>query len=154
VTTIEILNQLERLGVVATATPDGYLDLEPAESLTAELLETIKAHKAELLEHLATAEQDRSSTGPDLLPAQSPWLELSDHAQGIWDALEAQGTRALHLIDQDGRKACHCFTASKPSDLRELATRGLKTFPRVKRLTVIAVMPEAAIWQLEPRTVN
>jgi hypothetical protein len=106
------------------------------------------------LEHLATAEQDRSSTGPDLLPAQSPWLELSDNAQAIWDALEAQGTRTINLIDQDGRKACHCFTASKPSDLRELATRGLKTFPNIRTLTVIAVMPEFAIWQLEPRAIN
>ena len=92
--------------------------------------------------------------GYQLLPAQSPWLELSDNAQGIWDALEARGTRTLHLIDQDGRKACHAFTASKPSDLIELARRGLKTFPRIKRLTVIAVMPETAIVTLEPRTVN
>ena len=51
---VELLHQLNRLGVVATATPDGFLDLEPAESLTPELLETIKAHKVELLEHLAT----------------------------------------------------------------------------------------------------
>ena len=92
--------------------------------------------------------------GYQLLPAQSPWLELSDNAQGIWDALEARGTRTLHLIDQDGRKACHAFTASKPSDLKELARRGLKTFPRVQRLTVVAVLPEVAVWQLEPRTVN
>ena len=90
----------------------------------------------------------------EILPAQSPWLELSDNAQGIWDALEARGTRTLHLIDQDGRKACHAFTASKPSDLKELARRGLKTFPRIKRLTVIAVLPEVQIWQLESRTVN
>ena len=151
-TAAELLNQLSRLGVVATATPDGFLDLEPAESLTAELLETIKAHKVELLEHLATTAG--LEDGYELLPAQSPWLELSDNAQGIWDALEAQGTRTLHLIDQDGRKACHCFTASKPSDLRELARSGLKSFPRVKRLTVVAVMPETNIWTLEPRTVN
>ena len=92
--------------------------------------------------------------GYEILPAESPWLELSDNAQGIWDALETRGTRTLHLIDQDGRKACHSFTASKPSDLKELARRGLKTFPRIKRLTVIAVMPETAIVTLEPRTVN
>ena len=92
--------------------------------------------------------------GYQLLPAQSPWLELSDNAQGIWDALEARGTRTLHLLDQNGRKACHAFTASKLSDLKELARRGLKTFPRVQRLTVVAVLPEVQIWQLEPRTVN
>ena len=151
-TAAELLNQLNRLGVVATATPDGFLDLGPAESLTAELLETIRAHKAELLEHLATAAELEDGYEP--LPAQSPWLELSDSAQGIWDALEARGTRTLHLIDQDGRKACHAFTATSPSDLKELARRGLKTFPRIKRLTVIAVMPETAIVTLEPRTVN
>jgi hypothetical protein len=55
VSAAELLHQLSRLGVVATATSDGFLDLEPAEILTPELLETIKAHKAELLEHLATA---------------------------------------------------------------------------------------------------
>ena len=92
--------------------------------------------------------------GYQLLPAQSPWLELGDSAQGIWDALETRGTRTLHLIDQDGRKACYAFTASKPSDLRELARRGLKTFPRVKRLTVIAVLPEVQIWHLESRELN
>ena len=150
-TAAELLHQLSRLGVVATATPDGFLDLEPAESLTAELLETIRAHKAELLEHLATAEIE---DGYELSPAQSPWLELSDNAQGIWDALEARGTRTLHLIDQGGRKACHHFTATGPSALKELARRGLKTFPRIKRLTVIAVLPDVAIVTLEARTVN
>jgi hypothetical protein len=105
---------------------------------------------APVLEHMATELEEH----PEILPAQSPWFELANSAQEIWDALEAQGTRTLHLIDQDGRKACHCFTASKPSDLRELARRGLKTFPRVTRLTVVAVLPSFAIWQLEPRTVN
>ena len=51
----QILHQLTRLGVVAMATPDGFLDLEPAENLTPELLETIRAHKPEILEHLATS---------------------------------------------------------------------------------------------------
>ena len=147
----ELLHQLSRLGVIATATPDGFLDLEPAESLTVELLETARVHKAELLEYLATAELENSHK---LLPAQSPWLELSVNAQAIWDALEAQGTRTLHLIDQDGRRACHAFTASKPSDLKELARRGLKTFPRAQHLTVIAVMPETVIMTLEPRRIN
>ena len=61
--------------------------------------------------------------GHELLPTQSPWLELSENAQGIWDALEARGTRTLHLIDQDGRKACHAFTASKPSEIGRASCR-------------------------------
>jgi hypothetical protein len=40
---IELLHELSRLGVVATATPDGFL-LKPTKSLTAELLEKIKGH--------------------------------------------------------------------------------------------------------------
>jgi TubC N-terminal docking domain len=69
----ELLHQLSRLGVAATATPDGFLDLEPAEILTPELLETIKANKAELLEHLMT-----TNTG---MVARLPWqLEALIHA--------------------------------------------------------------------------
>ena len=136
-----------------------------------DLLEALKANKDQIIGFLERTKATSTSAvtmtrleaepiaaepedGYELLPAESPWLELGDSAQGIWDALEAQGTRTLHLIDQDGRKACHSFTASKTSDLKELARRGLKTFPRIKRLTVIAVLPEVQIWQLEPRTVN
>ena len=148
-TAAEILSKLSRLGVVATATPDGYLDLEPASNLTSEILETVKAHKPAILKHLTS-----TNTSTELMPVESPWLGLSDNAQDVWQALENAGTNTLHLIDQDGRKCCHAFTASKPSDLIELARRGLKTWPRVQRLTVIAVLPKVTVWQLETRRIN
>jgi hypothetical protein len=146
VTASAILEQLHRLGVAAVAAPNGGLTLKPSSLVPSELLEQVKSQKPAILEWL--------SRPAHLMPAQSPWLDLADDAEAIWDALQAQSTRTLHLIDQDGRKYCHHFTASKPSDLRELAARGLKTFPQAKRLTVIAVMPEVQVWQLETREVN
>ena len=80
---VELLHQLNRLGVVATATPDGFLDLEPAESLTAELLETIRAHKAELLEHLATDPKSFESTPQPNQDNCSPLPRLPHHLEAL-----------------------------------------------------------------------
>jgi hypothetical protein len=50
----EILTTLKSLGVVVTATLDGFLDLEPAELLTADLIEIVREKKQEVLEYLST----------------------------------------------------------------------------------------------------
>lgn len=141
-----ILEHLNRLGVAAIAAPNGGLTLKPSSLVPPELLEQVKSQKPAILEWLSRPVQ--------LMPAQSPWLDLADDAEAVWDALQAQSTGTLHLVDENGRKCCHHFTASKPSNLVELAQRGLKHFPQAKRLTVIAVLPEVQIWQLETRTVN
>jgi hypothetical protein len=49
---IEVLRHLTSLGVMVRPTDDGFLDLEPEEKLTDEILEIARVHKTELLEHL------------------------------------------------------------------------------------------------------
>ena len=82
-TAAELLNQLTRLGVVATATPDGFLDLEPAESLTPELLETIKAHKSAILEHLATSPKPFESSPRPNQDNRPPLPRLPHHLEAL-----------------------------------------------------------------------
>lgn len=113
-----------------------------------DLLEGLKANRAAVLEYLTTAEDSKA-----VLP-KSPWLQFMDQTKNVWDALERQGTSTLHILDENGCKVCHHFTASSPDDLHELAKRGLKTFPYVQALTIIAVLPEVQIWQLEARVIN
>jgi hypothetical protein len=57
---LEVLHQLARLGVMVRPTDDGYLDLEPEENVTPEVLETVKAHKSELLEHLTAKSEPQT----------------------------------------------------------------------------------------------
>jgi hypothetical protein len=90
----ELVNAVTRLGGRVTLEAGKLKARVPADR--PDLLETLKANRDAVLEHLSRPRQ--------LMPVKSPWLELADGSQDILDALEAQGTRTLHLTDQDGRK--------------------------------------------------
>jgi hypothetical protein len=146
VSAAELIQTVTQLGGRVTVEAGKLKVQVPADR--ADLLETLKANRDAVLEYLTTAEDSKA-----VLP-KSPWLQFIDQTKNVWDALERQGTTTLNLLDENGHKVCHHFTASTPDDLRELATRGLKTFPYVQALTIIAVLPEVQIWQLEARVIN
>jgi hypothetical protein len=80
----------------------------------------------------------------------SPWLAFRDDADRVWNLIQAKGTSTIHLIG-DGQKVAHHFTASKPADLRELARRGLETFPAIKTLGVVPVLPETVMLEFNSK---
>jgi hypothetical protein len=80
----------------------------------------------------------------------SPWLAFRDDADRVWSLIQAKGTGTIHLIG-DGQKVAHHFTASKPSDLRELARRGLEHYPAIKTLGIAPVLPETVLLEYGPR---
>ena len=51
-TTIEILNEANRLGIAIALAPDGYLELTPRSKVSRDLLAAVRANRTELREFL------------------------------------------------------------------------------------------------------
>jgi hypothetical protein len=85
-TTTEILHRLSDLGVATTATPDGFLDLEPADRITSDLLEQVRAHKPALIEMLSA----------------NPWAQADARAAQIVAAMQSKSLEYAQLLYQDG----------------------------------------------------
>lgn len=129
----ELLHQLSRLGVVVQATPDGFLDLEPAESVTAEMLETIKKHKAELLEHLTTAnleikypEPRDTGTSAQNLPGsleRLPWQLENLIRAASSDALPASAKLETGIVPDLNRYVMAWASTYLIGDREEAVTR-------------------------------
>ena len=113
------LGELDRLGVVVSATDDGFLDLEPAEVLTDELLERVRELKPDILKHLAKPEPEllESSKTLERLPFELEALVRAATA----DSLPKSATLETGIIPDLNRwvLAWGCAYLLRSPDARE-----------------------------------